>query len=424
MKQVISRMAPSNTGSPTLGNARTLLLAHMTALQNNGETILRIESTDTKRSTEESTNEILDVLKYLNITYSPTVVDQKTQQDLGVYTDIANKLLTSGFAYYCKCTEDELKRMKLRQISQKSTRQGYEGDCRHCCHSDGVLRFNSAFAAKTFGLKKVTFEDKTYGYRSIDHRDIQDAVLLRKDGSATYMLANVIDDVLSGVTHITRGVDLLPQSFMQILLAKSIRRILRFKDIDIEYTHLPLIVSPEGKKLSKRDPSTPSVLSYKTKGYIPEALVQYICSLGNTSVTLDIPMSKDDLVRIYDSSKTNFGNVKVSEENLKAINKKHLQNLNVDSLRKHLETLGYNHSMFSDKLIDLYKTRSSTLVELYDKMLFVTAKLKENKEKTESLKLALTTMKLLDAYKLFQEFRQDVLQGQASVPLQDLLEAC
>ena len=421
---MISRMAPSNTGKPTLGNARTLLLAHLTALKENGETILRIESTDAQRSSEEFTGNIIDSLRFLGIYYNPNVIDQSEQQSKGVYKEIADLLVASGYAYYCKCSTDDLKRIVARQKKEKSSRQGYEGACRSCEHTEGVLRLNSYKTSQHFGMKKVSFEDRTYGHRTIDFRDIQDAVLLRADGSATYMLSNVVDDVLSEVTHIVRGVDLIPQTFFQIILAMIIREVIGKPAVTTNYTHLPLLISSDGKKLSKRDKDTLSILDYKTKGFLPDAICQYLCSIGNSSVPLSKPLDRKELVAVYDNSKTSMGNVEPSYENLIALNRKHINKSSIETLRELLVDLRFDVSMISDGLIDLYKSRSNTLVELYEQMVFVINSIGKNRTKTEELRGQLLNVQSLQASCLFSEFRRLVLGSQHTAPVDKLLEAC
>lgn len=414
---IISRMAPSNTGVPTIGNARTLFIAYLTALKLKGSTILRIESTDAVRSTDASTVAIMDTLKFLEVEYKGEVIDQATNQALGIYSQVGEELVRAGFAYFCSCSTDDLKRMKLRQITGNSNKRGYEGTCRDQNNSSGVLRFNAKNIANFFGDAKVIFNDTTYGSRSTDYRDIQDAVLLRADGTATYMLSNVVDDCIAEVTHIARGVDLLPQTAMQILLAKAVRHVLRKDAVTVEYTHLPLVVSQDGQKLSKRDKSAKSIIQYKADGYLPNAICQYICALGNTSIPTDVALCRDALVDLYDSSKTSKNNIKLCESNLKAMNKLHMAASSSIDLRILLENLGITTSKYSDKLIDLYKVRASTLLEMVSEMDFILEKLAASKSKVDNNKFK------LDLVKGLQEFRQVVLEGRPSAPIHELLEA-
>ena len=415
--KMISRMAPSNTGVPTLGNARTLFIAHLTALQNNGDTILRIESTDAKRSTDDSTKAIYDTLDFLGISYNPLVIDQATQQASGVYEDIARKLIEKGFAYYCSCSTQDLQNMKRIQIETKSGRIGYDGTCRHKANTCGTVRFNAEATAKAFAMLDVQFEDGTFGYRRTNFRDIQDAVLLRADGTATYMLSNVADDVLSGTTHIVRGVDLIPQTAMQILLTKAIKHAIS-SDKNPEhfsYTHLPLIVDKDGQKLSKRNPTTKTVIDYKAEGYLTDAVCQYICSLGNTSVTLGKPLSRQQLVEAYNPKSTSQSNVKMCESNLKALNKLHIMALTAEQLQGKLkEYCGVTYSL---ALVELHKTRGSTLKELVDSIEFLLDKLGKTKVQIE------TTKQLLSTLTGFKEFRTKALEGRPTAPIDQIMDA-
>ena len=363
MKKKAYRFSPSPTGKLHLGSARTAMISYILAKKNSAEFHLRIEDTDAARSTTEFEHEILDSLSWLGLEAEPSMVRQSDQEAGGVYRQIADRLKEAGLAYHCNCSKLDLKRMKAMQMTQKKP-LGYEGTCRARANPAGVLRLDIG-AVRMFlapneygGGKDLHFHDHVYGPRHIDIRDLRDIVLLRADGTATYLMANTIDDTLTGISNIVRGADILPQTAIQILLRQVITKVMHLDETMPEYTHVPLVLGEGGEKLSKRSPTTKSIADLRDDGLLPEAINQFILGIGNNSVPRDRAVGMQELIDGYDESNNAKNNVAFSFHQLKHINKLHIRNKTSAELNVLMGT-GY-----PDKLLDVCKYRNSTLADL------------------------------------------------------------
>ena len=410
---VVTRFSPSPTGKLHIGSIRTALISFIVARQSKGSFILRIEDTDKVRSTKESEQEIYDTFEWLGIQHDNKDVVRQTEQT-DEYATIIELLLKAGYVYRCNCTVDQLKEMKIRQIKQKAKRIGYEGTCRDAHNSEGTVRFNAEFAANQLGLLNVTFDDKLFGYRRTNFRDINDVVLMRTDGSATYLLANTADDVMAGVNYVTRGADLLPQTATQMLLAAAIRQVLNINKKPTEYLHLPLVLGESREKLSKRNDSTKSILDYRAEGILPNAIMQFILGLGNGSISYSNVMDLDAIIKEYDVEKLRKINTSFAEHTLLYINKSHMQSTDSAELRRLL------HETYESDVpvgfIDIYKYRCATLKDLRDKADELMPVIHEHKDKLHNLK-----KEGFPADKCCQ-LRTEVFNGKSTAPLDELVE--
>lgn len=358
------RFTPSNTGVLHIGSLRTALTSYILSKQDKGSFILRMEDTDKARSTDEYSKNILDSLQWAGIKHSGKVLSQNSNYTSGVYTSIIKNLVDSGIAYYCTCSMSTLKAMKSQQIRSKS-RIGYTGHCRDAGHKEGVLRLNIAKIRTLLddeneygGKRFIKFSDGVYGSRNVDLRDLNDAVLARSTGMPTYLLANTADDLISNVSNIVRGCDLLPQTVLQMVLRKSIAMTSGHNTDSPAYTHLPLVLGEKGEKLSKRNPSTTSILQYKEKGIMPNALNQFILAIGNNSIPRDKALSLTKLTSIYDVTKNATSNVKYSEHLLYFINKLHIRSTSNTALNKLLGT------SYTTNVLNVSKLRVNNLIDL------------------------------------------------------------
>jgi glutamyl-tRNA synthetase len=262
---VRTRFAPSPTGWLHLGSARTALFAWLLARHTGGEMVLRIEDTDAARSTPEFTQVIFDTLAWLGLDYDGEPVYQSQRADL--YAEAAAKLLADGKAYYCDCTRDQID----ARAKERGGKPGYDGVCRDrdVAPGEGVsVRFRTPDDGAT------SFTDLIRGDVSFPNADLEDFVIVRASGQAMFLLANAVDDVEQGVNHVLRGEDLLNVTPKVLLL----RRALGHTD-DPVFAHLPLLVGADRKKLSKRKDSV-AIADYQNEGFLPEALVNYIATLG------------------------------------------------------------------------------------------------------------------------------------------------
>lgn len=282
--EVRVRYAPSPTGLQHIGGVRTALFNYFFAKTNGGKFILRVEDTDRERYSDESLQDLYDTLDWLGIKwdegpvvggpYGPYIQSER----LPIYQEYAKKLVDMGKAYYCYCTPERLEALRQKQIEEKSPVQGYDGHCRNLTAEE-----RAALEAK--GIKPVirlkvpkegstTFHDILMGDVTRENKDVSpDPVLLKSDGYPTYHLANVIDDHLMGITHIMRAQEWIPSGPLHVLLYEAFGW-----QVPI-YCHLPMVMGNDGHKLSKRHGST-SVRDFRKKGYLPEALLNYVSLVG------------------------------------------------------------------------------------------------------------------------------------------------
>ncbi len=267
---VITRFAPSPTGYLHIGGARTALFNWLYARRHGGKFLLRIEDTDRARSTEDAIEKIYDGMKWLGLDWDGEAVSQFARRDR--HAEIAQQLVAEGKAYYCYCTPEELEEMreKARAEGRSTTYDGRWRDRDPSEAPDGVPPVIRIKAPRT---GETVIQDAVQGEVRVENTQLDDMVLLRSDGTPTYMLSVVVDDYDMKVTHIIRGNDHLTNTFRQIMIYDAMGW-----ETPI-FAHLPLIHGADGKKLSKRHGAT-GVESYREMGYLPEALRNYLLRLG------------------------------------------------------------------------------------------------------------------------------------------------
>jgi glutamyl-tRNA synthetase len=276
------RFAPAPTGFLHVGGARTALYNWLFARHHGGTFVLRIEDTDRSRSTDESVQAIIDTLRWLGLDWDegPEVGGAfgpyRQTERLDVYREAADRLAAAGDAYRCYCTPDELEERRRAALARGDP-PGYDGRCRNLSDEERG-RFEEegrAFAIRfaTPG-RDVTVEDVIRGPSTFPASDIRDFVILRSDGTPTYLLAAAVDDHRMEMTHVIRGEDLHSSTPRQVLLLEALgaERI-------PAYAHLPLIVGPDRHPLSKRHGAV-AVETFRDEGFLPEALVNYLALLG------------------------------------------------------------------------------------------------------------------------------------------------
>ena len=273
---VVTRFAPSPTGFLHLGGARTALFNWLFARHHGGKVLLRIEDTDIKRSTQEAIDAILDGLDWLGITFDEEPVFQTKRADR--HAEVARKLLEAGDAYKCYATAEELEAMRAEQRAAKQPLR-YDGRWRDRAAGAGEEGKPYTVRLKTPDTGETVIEDAVQGRVTVANSEIDDYILLRADGTPTYMLAVVVDDHDMGCTHIIRGDDHLNNAFRQLPIIRAMDRI-EGGWPDPVYAHVPLIHGSDGAKLSKRHGAV-GVDTYRDElGILPEALVNYLLRLG------------------------------------------------------------------------------------------------------------------------------------------------
>ncbi len=262
MPKVVTRFAPSPTGSLHIGGARTALFNWLHAKHNHGSFLLRIEDTDRKRSTEAAINVITQGLSWFGIDYDGEIVFQS--QRIKRHIEAANYLIQADKAYYCYCSQEDIEKQKL-----SASGIHYKHKCLHGSVSDNapVVRFKSPFSGETI------FYDVVYGEMKINNTQLDDIIIMRSDNTPTYIFAVVVDDYDMGITQIIRGSDHLTNTFKQLLIYQAFGWNLP------DFAHVPLIHDENGNKLSKRHGAL-SIVEYQDMGILPEAMRNYLLRLG------------------------------------------------------------------------------------------------------------------------------------------------
>lgn len=285
MSGIVTRFAPSPTGYLHIGGARTALFSFLLARRHGGRFLLRIEDTDRERSTPEATQAILDSMRWLGLDADAAPIFQSRRFDL--YNRHVDLLLEKGAAYRCACTPQEVEAMRERALKE-GRKPKYDGTCRGKGLGPGpgrVVRFKGPDSGAT------AFEDMVKGAIAVDNAELDDMILRRSDGSPTYNLAVVVDDHEMAVTHVLRGDDHVNNTPRQILLYRA------FGWPEPRFGHVPMILGPDKKKLSKRHGAL-SVMEYERMGYLPEAVVNYLARLGWSHGDQEV-FSREQLVSLF-----------------------------------------------------------------------------------------------------------------------------
>lgn len=357
---VITRFAPSPTGFLHIGSARTALFNYLFARHNNGKFLLRIEDTDKERSTHEAVEAIFSGLKWLGLNWDGEVVFQSKRNEL--YAKAALQLLEEGKAYYCFTPQEEIEKQRQKALENKQyfifNSQWRDKDPRaYPKDIKPVIRL------KTARTGSITIHDTLQGDIVIENSHIDDMVLLRADGTATYMLAVVIDDHDMGITHIIRGDDHLTNAARQIAIYNAF-------GYDVpSMTHIPLIHGTDGAKLSKRHGAL-GVKAYKDMGYLPESLCNYLLRLGWSHGDNEI-ISMEQAIEWFNLESLGKSPAKLDFAKMNSLNAHYLRNLDADSLTtKIVERLERNYKVSKQEIsyikqgLQALLVRSETLLDL------------------------------------------------------------
>lgn len=274
--EVVTRFAPSPTGFLHIGGARTALFNWLYARHHGGKALLRIEDTDKKRSTQEAIDAILDGLDWLGLDYDeePTFQSRRAER----HAEVALKLLEAGHAYKCFATPEELEAMRAEQRANKQPMR-YDGRWRDRDPGEAPAGASFTVRLKTPQDGETTIQDEVQGSVSVKNAELDDYIILRADGTPTYMLAVVVDDHDMGVTHVIRGDDHLNNAFRQLPIYRAMD-VIEGGWSDPTYAHIPLIHGSDGAKLSKRHGAL-GVDAYRDEmGILSDALFNYLLRLG------------------------------------------------------------------------------------------------------------------------------------------------
>lgn len=369
---VRTRYAPSPTGALHIGNVRSGLFAYLFARHNKGAFILRIDDTDRERSTKESLEEILESLRWLGMEWDegPPDPDYFQSNRFDGYRAAALKLLREGKAYPCYCTPEELD-AKRKQAERERRKPGYDGKCRNLSFAPD-LQLPDRAAGRNYTIRfrspnegETVVDDLIKGRAVFENSELDDLIIFRSDGVPTYNFATVLDDAGFRVTHVVRGDDHLPNTPRQIQI---------FLALGLEppaYAHLPMVMGPDGSKLSKRHGAT-SVFAYRDAGYFPEALINYLARLGWSHGDQEI-FSRQELVDYFDFAACGKSAGVFNAEKLLWLNFHYMKERPLAQLAREakpfIERAGYrvpSDDAWLEKMIATLRERAKTLVELVD----------------------------------------------------------
>lgn len=372
-QRVKTRFAPSPTGALHLGSARTALFNFLFARHYSGEYLLRIEDTDLERSTTEALHTIMTGLSWLGLSHDQEPISQKRRANR--HQQIVKELLEKGLAYYCYSSPEEIQRMReiAKENGQPVTYNGYWRD-RNPSEAPKDVKPTVRLKSKRNGSSK--FNDMVQGPVIVENKQLDDMILLRSDGSPTYMLAVVVDDYDMGITHVIRGDDHLTNTFRQLQLYEAL------KWHPPLFAHLPLIHGPDGKKLSKRHGAT-NIEAYIEMGILPQAMVNYLLRLGWSHGDDEI-ISIEQAIKWFNTNSIGKSPARFDIEKLLNLNSYYIKQEEDKKLVCQIKPLieKEHNIILSNKQLDLLekgmpglKERAKTLVELAKNAWFYVAPL-------------------------------------------------
>ena len=370
--KTVTRFAPSPTGNLHIGSARTALFNWLFAKNTKGKFLLRIEDTDKVRSTKESIKKILDGLKWLDLKWNDEIIYQSLNQLR--HKQVTEQLLEKGLAYKCFCSEEDLNKMREEaKILKKPFR--YNRMWREKDPKDAPQNIEPVIRIKAPIKGEGVIDDIIQGTIKVSNEEMDDFIIMRSDGTPTYMLSVVVDDYDMNVTHIVRGHDHLTNTFRQNVIYEAMKW-----DKPIT-AHIPLIHGPDGSKISKRHGAI-DVEEYKNKGILPNALINYMLRLGWSHGDDEI-ISLENAIRWFSLEKVGKSPAKFDNNKLISINSHYIKELNNNRIILFLEN--YYDKKYKIKLdkisidrltlgLDDIKSRSRDLIQLAEMSLFYCSK--------------------------------------------------
>lgn len=354
-----TRFAPSPTGFLHIGGVRTALFSWLYARHHAGQFILRIEDTDRQRSSDEAVSVILEGMQWLGLDHDEGPFYQTQRFDR--YKEVIQQLLHEHKAYYCYCSKGELDAMRAEAMA-RGEKPKYNGKCRDVeTHPVGgeknpVIRFKNP----PDGI--VVVDDQIQGQVVFQNAELDDLIIVRSDGSPTYNLTVVIDDLDMSISHVIRGDDHLNNTPRQINIFTALGA------TPPTFAHIPMILGTDGKKLSKRH-GTVSVLQYRDEGFLPEALLNYLVRLGWSHGDQEI-FSLQEMINLFDIHDVNKAASALNPDKLLWLNQHYLKSADTERLSEllgqYLRDLGLDTNQ-GPSIRDLYavqKERSKTLIDM------------------------------------------------------------
>jgi glutamyl-tRNA synthetase len=321
---VRTRFAPSPTGMLHIGGVRTALFCWLYARRHGGTFILRIEDTDRERSTPEALAAILDGMQWLGLDHDEGPFYQAQRMDR--YREVIDQFLREGKAYHCYCSREELDEMRAGQMARKE-KPRYDGRCRH--RGEPVKGGSPVVRFRNPEQGQVVVDDIVHGPITFDSAELDDLIIARSDGTPTYNFCVVVDDSDMRITHVIRGDDHINNTPRQIQMLRA---------LGVEppvYAHVPMILGPDGAKLSKRHGAV-SVLQYRDEGFLPEGLLNYLGRLGWSHGDQEI-FSLEEMTRLFDIGDVNKSASALNPDKMLWINQQHILRSSPEHLAQFLK---------------------------------------------------------------------------------------
>ena len=392
MTEVRARFAPAPSGSIHVGNARSALFSWLFARHGGGSFILRVEDTDASRVSEEAYRGVLDSLSWLGLEwdegpdvggpYAPYRQSERTP----VYADAVERLRHDGAAYLCYCTPEELEERRKEAV-RRGEPPGYDGRCRTLSDAErAAFEAQGRRHAVRFAMpdREWVVDDLVKGEVRFAPGALRDFVLVRSDGSPTFLLAVAVDDLRMGITHVVRGEDLLASAPRNAAVIEALG------GTPPRYGHLPLIVGSDRQPLSKRHGST-SVEGFRARGIVPEALVNYLALLGWSYDDETTFFSREQLVERFDLTRVSRNPAAFDEEKLEWLNGHYIRELDDDDLAARTMHFFFTEQGLSPDpallraAMPFVKERMNTLTQAVDLLRFLFTDDLEPSEKARAL---------------------------------------
>lgn len=367
---LITRFAPSPTGSLHLGGVRTALFCWLLAKQHAGQCLLRIEDTDKERSSEQSVEQIVQSFSWLAMDF-----DDITRQSerTSFYQLAITQLVEQGKAYVCNCSPQRLQNLRDTQLQAKQ-KPRYDGKCRN----KGLAVSAGTVVRLRFPIEGVTtFNDIIYGTISVANSELDDFIIRRSDGSPTYNLCCVVDDYAMRINIVIRGDDHINNTPKQLMLYRALGYVVP------QFAHLPMILGKVGKRFSKRH-GAQGVLSYRDQGYVPDAMLNYLARLGWSYKNQEF-FHRQELIDTFSVNKVSKSSAVFDTEKLAWVNKQHMQHTNPTKLVTLLENFATSDTSSSaiqlrqalqtipvaktHKIIETLQSRADNLIALEDELM-------------------------------------------------------
>jgi len=396
--KIITRFAPSPTGFLHIGGVRTALFNWLFAKKHKGLFKLRIEDTDLKRSTDEAKQAIIDGLNWMKLDWDGDIVYQSKRLDR--HKEIVETLLKKGHAYHCYCSPEDLTAMREKAKLEKRAPK-YNGNCRNLAPNSFPKDINPAIRIKCPQEGTTTLKDIIQGEININNSELDDFIIMRSDGTPTYMLSVVVDDHDMEISHVIRGDDHLTNTIRQQQIYNALDWV---KPI---YSHIPLIHGMDGGKLSKRHGAL-GVNNYEEMGYLTEAMLNYLLRLGWSHGDKET-FSREEAIKLFNLESIGKASAKFDIDRLNSLNGSYINNLNNNEL------INLINKMYKEESINLkeeqlkiikngltgIKARARTLIELKEMTSFYITPIPIPLDEKSKKILNLENIELLKDYSSF-----------------------